>query len=189
MTDAMSTVILTPTMASAKIRAATAAIREVATAYGPTTTVTVDTLDLNQIAAALTAHRSATGSIARSVTQTCQARVLVVLTPLHHDGVSGIVKLFLDLLPRGALHGTSSFGVGLAGSSRLSGTLTYALNPILAALGTDRLLPSVHVLPADWVIASEGATLLSPSRETLAHRMQDAHRLVLAHSQPQQVQA
>lgn len=173
--DSMSTAILTPTLATARTRAVVTELRQVAATFGPATVVTVDELDLNEVADALAGHRYLAGAVDASIARTVQARVVVVVTPIRHDSLAGLIKLFLDLLPRDALHGCASFGVALSGSARLSGNLTYALNPVLTALGTARLLRPVHVLPSDWCWADDGPSLLEPTRAKLAERLRTAH--------------
>lgn len=172
----MSTVILTPCKAWGKSTAIARHLAESACIHGPVKTLAVDQLDLNTVATSLVQRTPPTGTVAEYVDQTVGASILTVITPIYYNGLSGLTKLFLDLLPRHALQGSAVFGVGMAGSARLSGSLTYVLDPVLAALGASHVLPPVHVLPNDWMTSEHtGPVLLGPTRETLTNRVRTAH--------------
>jgi FMN reductase len=76
--------------------------------------------------APLLAADAADPALRRSIEQLAQADVVVVATPIYKAAYSGLLKLYLDLLPADALRG----------------------KPVLAALGARHILDSVYVTDA-----------------------------------------
>ncbi|WP_112136161.1 NADPH-dependent FMN reductase [Glycomyces dulcitolivorans] len=71
------------------------------------------------------------------------ARVLVVGTPVYKASYTGLLKLFLDQLPPGALEGTVAVPVTIAASAEHRFLADLQLRPVLAELGASLPVPSL----------------------------------------------
>ncbi|GAA2308828.1 NAD(P)H-dependent oxidoreductase [Glycomyces scopariae] len=71
------------------------------------------------------------------------ARVLVVGTPVYKASYTGLLKLFLDQLPPGALAGTVAVPVTIAASAEHRFLADLQLRPVLAELGASLPVPSL----------------------------------------------
>ena len=130
--------------------------------------------DLNPQALLLadTSHRS----VAQAVRQVQEAGVLVVATPVYKAAYSGVLKVFLDLLPQDALKGKTVLPLATGGSPHHMLALDYALRPVLQSLGAKHILPGIYATDAQVVLQPEGGSILA---QELAARVDDAvHTLV-----------
>ena len=85
-----------------------------------------------------------------------QASVLVVATPVYKAAYSGILKVFLDLLPQTALKGKTVLPLATGGSPHHMLALDYALRPVLQSLGAKHILPGIYATDAQVIVTSEG---------------------------------
>lgn len=85
-----------------------------------------------------------------------QASVLVVATPVYKAAYSGILKVFLDLLPQTALKGKTVLPLATGGSPHHMLALDYALRPVLQSLGAKHILPGIYATDAQVVVTPEG---------------------------------
>ena len=83
-------------------------------------------------------------SVVRAIEQVAQARALVVATPVYKAAYSGVLKVFLDLLPQTALKGKVVLPIATGGSPHHMLALDYALRPVLQSLGAKHILPGVY---------------------------------------------
>jgi FMN reductase len=103
--------------------------------------------------------------IARALADIDKARVVIVGTPIYKAAYSGLLKVFLDLLPQRGLDGKIVLPVATGGSEAHLLALDYALRPVLQSLGADVVLPSVFALDRDIVRNDDGdITLDDPLR-------------------------
>jgi FMN reductase len=72
------------------------------------------------------------------------ADAIVVGTPVYKASFSGVLKVFLDLLPQDGLAGKLVLPVATGGSQSHMLALDYALRPVLASLGPRHILPSIY---------------------------------------------
>jgi len=77
-----------------------------------------------------------------------QAELVLVSTPIYKAAYSGLLKLFLDLLPPDALRGKTVLPLATGGSLAHFLALDYALKPVLAALGARDILDGVFATDA-----------------------------------------
>ncbi len=75
--------------------------------------------------------------------QVREADLLIVSTPIYKAAYSGLLKLFLDLLPADALRGKTVLPLATGGSLAHLLALDYALKPVLSALGARDILDGV----------------------------------------------
>ncbi|MFM2036392.1 MAG: reductase [Pseudomonadota bacterium] len=83
-------------------------------------------------------------SVKRAIAQVESARALVIATPVYKAAYSGVLKVFLDLLPQTALKGKAVLPLATGGSPHHMLALDYALRPVLQSLGARHILPGVY---------------------------------------------
>jgi len=84
-----------------------------------------------------------TARLRTAVEQVRGAEIVLVSSPVHAGAYSGLLKLFLDLLPRGALNGKTVLPLAAGASRAHALALDYALKPVLSALGAVDILDGV----------------------------------------------
>lgn len=91
--------------------------------------------------------------IAEAVEAVREARVVVLATPIYKAAYSGLLKVFLDLLPQDGLRNKIVWPLASAGSPAHLLALDYALRPVIAALGAREVVDAVFAadtqLPRD----------------------------------------
>jgi FMN reductase len=95
-------------------------------------------------------------SILNAVAQVALADVLVVATPVYKAAYSGVLKVFLDLLPQTALEGKTVLPLATGGSPNHMLALDYALRPVLQSLGAKHILPGIYATDAQITLSPEG---------------------------------
>lgn len=123
-----------------------------------------------------TAHRS----IAVALDQVQRARAVVVATPVYKAAYSGVLKVFLDLLPQTALKNKVVLPLATGGSPHHMLALDYALRPVLQSLSARHILPGVYATDAQVSLLPEGAHHLS---EDLGARLDEAVGALLQEAQ------
>jgi FMN reductase len=83
-------------------------------------------------------------SVVRAIEQVALAHALVIATPVYKAAYSGVLKVFLDLLPQTALKGKVVLPLATGGSPHHMLALDYALRPVLQSLGAKNILPGVY---------------------------------------------
>jgi len=84
------------------------------------------------------------------------ASVLVVATPVYKAAYSGILKVFLDLLPQTAFKGKTVLPLATGGSPHHMLALDYALRPVLQSLGAKHILPGIYATDGQVALLPEG---------------------------------
>ncbi|WP_423599415.1 NADPH-dependent FMN reductase [Roseateles sp. MS654] len=77
-----------------------------------------------------------------------EARAVVLATPIYKAAYSGLLKVFLDLLPPGGLSGKTVWTLATGGSLAHLLALDYGLLPVLSALGTRSQVDAVYATDA-----------------------------------------
>jgi len=114
--------------------------------------------------------------VARALQQVQQAQVLVVATPVYKAAYSGVLKVFLDLLPQAALKGKTVLPLATGGSPHHMLALDYALRPVLQSLGARHVLPGIYATDAQVVLVPEGGCVLGAE---VAARIDEAVHLLV----------
>lgn len=101
--------------------------------------------------------------IAAAVQAVAEADALIVGTPVFRAAYAGILKAFLDLLPRNAFRGKAVLPIATGGSLAHALVVDYGLAPVLRSLqpahvAAGRFIPSEHVQ-----VHEGGGALLAPS--------------------------
>jgi FMN reductase len=73
-----------------------------------------------------------------------QARVVVLSTPIYKASYSGLLKVFLDLLPQDGLKDKTVWSLATGGSIAHLLALDYALLPVLSSLGARAQIDSIY---------------------------------------------
>lgn len=104
-------------------------------------------------AEALIQAKSAHVSIARTVAAIEQADGIVIATPIFKASYSGLLKVFLDLLPQFALSGKAVLPIATGGSVAHLLALDYGLRPVLQSMGARHIVQSLFVPEAEMSLA------------------------------------
>ncbi|PKO29474.1 MAG: FMN reductase (NADPH) [Betaproteobacteria bacterium HGW-Betaproteobacteria-9] len=96
-------------------------------------------------------------SVIASIERVANARALVVATPVYKAAYSGVLKVFLDLLPQTALKGKVVLPIATGGSPHHMLALDYALRPVLQSLGAKHILPGVYASDGQLPKDADGA--------------------------------
>jgi len=89
-------------------------------------------------------------ALARALAQVQAAELVLVATPIYKAAYSGLLKVFLDLLPPDALRGKRVLPLATGGSLAHLLAVDYALRPVLAALGAREILDTVYATDAQF---------------------------------------
>jgi FMN reductase len=95
--------------------------------------------------------------VADALQQVAEARAIVLATPIYKAAYSGLLKVFLDLLPQDGLRGKTILPLATGGSLAHLLALDYALKPVLSALGARDILDAVYATDADLSKRPDGA--------------------------------
>lgn len=112
----------------------------------------VDEISLRELPAEdLLAARSDALPLRAALRAIENARAVVVATPIYKAAYSGLLKVFLDLLPQDAFADKTVLALATGGSAAHYLALDYALGPVLAALGARSFHAGVYVTDDQWI--------------------------------------
>lgn len=115
-------------------------------------------------------------TVVAATDQVAKARVLVVATPVYKAAYSGVLKVFLDLLPQTALKGKTVLPLATGGSPHHMLALDYALRPVLQSLGAKHILPGIYATDSQVTLSPEGSYSV---HSDVAVRLDDAVNLII----------
>ena len=101
-------------------------------------------------------------SIIEAQKRVAEASVLVIATPVYKAAYSGILKVFLDVLPQTALKGKTVLPLATGGSPHHMLALDYALRPVLQSLGAKHILPGIYATDGQVALLPEGGHQIEP---------------------------
>jgi FMN reductase len=104
---------------------------------------------------ALIMAKSAHVSVARTVAAIEQADGVIFATPIFKASYSGLLKIFLDLLPQFALTGKAILPIATGGSMAHLLALDYGLRPVLQSMGARHIVQSLFVPESDMRVVDE----------------------------------
>jgi FMN reductase len=126
----------------------------------------VELIDLRALPPAEVLHGPReTGAVRDALGAVERAHGVVVTTPVHHAAYSGLLKAFLDLLPRSGLAGKVVLPLAVGGSSAHVLAIEYALRPVLMALGAAHVARGHVVVAEDLERDADGVPHLQPQAE------------------------
>ncbi len=85
-------------------------------------------------------------ALADALGRVADARAVVIATPIYKAAYSGLLKVFLDLLPQAGLRGKRVWPLATGGSPAHTLALDHSLRPVLDNLGAEQVLQSVYAL-------------------------------------------
>lgn len=100
-----------------------------------------------------------------------RATAIVVATPVYKAAYSGVLKVFLDLLPQTAFRDKVVLPLATGGSPNHMLALDYALRPVLQSLGARHILPGVYATDSQVTLLPEGGYHIA---QEIAVRLHDA---------------
>ena len=123
------------------------------------------------------AHRT----VSAALDQVVRARAVVIATPVYKAAYSGVLKLFLDLLPQTAFKDKVILPLATGGSPHHMLALDYALRPVLQSLAARHILPGVYATDSQVTLTPEGSHHLGSDvaarlDEAVANLLHEAHR-------------
>ncbi|MES2191562.1 MAG: NADPH-dependent FMN reductase [Pseudomonadota bacterium] len=110
-------------------------------------------------------------AIIEAIERVARASVIVIATPVYKAAYSGLLKVFLDLLPQTALKGKTILPLATGGSPNHMLALDYALRPVLQALSARHILPGVYATDTQVPQAIDKTYSVGPE---IAARLDDA---------------
>jgi len=84
-------------------------------------------------------------TIRNSIERVQQARAVVIATPIYKATYSGVLKVFLDLLPQDGLNNKIVLPIATGGSPAHLLAIDYARKPVLSALGAQHILSGIYI--------------------------------------------
>jgi FMN reductase len=134
--------------------------------------VAVERIAIRELAAhALLLGEASHPAIQHAAEQVRKADAIVIATPVYKAAYSGVLKVFLDLLPQSALKGKTVLPLATGGSPHHMLALDYALRPVLQSLGAKSILPGIYATDAQVTLTPEGSYHLN---DDIAARLDDA---------------
>jgi FMN reductase len=100
-------------------------------------------------------------TVAAACEQVERARAVVIATPVYKAAYSGVLKVFLDLLPQTAFRNKVVLPIATGGSPNHMLALDYALRPVLQSLSARHILPGVYATDSQVTLMPEGTRHLS----------------------------
>ncbi|PZT69419.1 FMN reductase (NADPH) [Streptomyces sp. SW4] len=133
----------------------------------------------------LPAHELLTGSAAHpalggALRSVADADGVVVGTPVYKASYSGLLKVFLDLLPQSGLAGKTVLPLVTGGSVAHVLALDYALRPVLTGLGARHMVPGAFLLDSSIERLGTHACRVDPEAEPRLLRAVDGFARALA---------
>lgn len=101
--------------------------------------------------------------IAAAVAAVEIADAVVVVSPVYKAAYSGLLKVFLDLLPQFAFRGKSVLPLVTGGSPAHVLAVDYALRPVLNSLGAAHVGQGWFVLASHVKVFPDGGVLIDPA--------------------------
>ena len=120
-------------------------------------------------------------SISQAIGLVAQARVIIVATPVYKAAYSGVLKVFLDVLPQEAFKGKTVLPLATGGSANHMLALDYALRPVLQSLVARHILSGIFATDAQVTLSPEGAYSVAPE---IGQRLDAAVNLLIEEALP-----
>jgi FMN reductase len=100
-------------------------------------------------------------TISHAIGRVAKADVVVVATPVYKAAYSGVLKVFLDLLPQNGLEGKTVLPLATGGSPNHMLALDYSLRPVLQSLGAKQILSGIYATDAQVSVSESGVYQVS----------------------------
>ncbi|MDT7513848.1 NADPH-dependent FMN reductase [Rhodoferax mekongensis] len=110
-------------------------------------------------------------SVSQATGQVAEADVIIVATPVYKAAYSGVLKVFLDLLPQDGFKGKVVLPLATGGSPHHMLALDYSLRPVLQSLGAKHILPGIYATDSQVTVNESGSYQVSTD---IGQRIDDA---------------
>jgi FMN reductase len=104
-------------------------------------------------------------ALGQALEAVARAEGVVVATPVYKASYSGLVKVFLDLLPQAGLAGKTVLPLVTGGSLAHMLAMDYALRPVLSALGARHVVPGAFLVDSAIERLGADACRVDPAAE------------------------
>jgi len=101
--------------------------------------------------------------IAEAIASVADADAIIVATPVYKAAYSGLLKVFLDLLPQDAFTGKLVLPIASGGSLAHTLAIDYSLRPVLSSLNAHNVLPGVFAVDKEIETLGDGTLSLAPA--------------------------
>jgi FMN reductase len=115
-------------------------------------------------------------SISQAIGHVAAADVVVVATPVYKAAYSGVLKVFLDLLPQNGFKDKVVLPLATGGSPHHMLALDYSLRPVLQSLGAKHILPGIYATDAQVTVSEGGSYQINAD---IGERLDDAVHTLL----------
>lgn len=115
-------------------------------------------------------------SVSAAIDQVVRARAVVISTPIYKAAYSGLLKLFLDVLPSSAFDEKPVLALSTAGSPLHVLALDFTIGPVLSALRAREVVQGVGALDSQVIALPDGGVQLD---EQIAARLDESVRVLL----------
>lgn len=106
--------------------------------------------------AALVGADTQAAPLREAMDRVAAADLLIVATPIYKAAYSGLLKLFIDLLPQDVLRHKTVLPLATGGSVAHLLALDYSLKPVLSALGARHILDGVFATDSQLIAHESG---------------------------------
>jgi FMN reductase len=104
-------------------------------------------------------------SVRNAVDVVARAHGVIVATPVYKAAYSGLLKLFLDLLPQFGLSGKVVLPLAVGGTLAHVLAIDYALRPVLSSLGAAHVTGGLFLLDPQLQRAEDGRLVIERQAE------------------------
>lgn len=105
-----------------------------------------------------------------------EAKAVILASPVYKATISGGLKALLDVLPENAFAHKTVVALASAGSSLHLLALDYSLGPILAALGTPKVLKGVYAAQSQLTASGDSFEPTADVRTRLDQSIKELHQ-------------
>ncbi|HEY0480803.1 MAG TPA: NADPH-dependent FMN reductase [Kofleriaceae bacterium] len=129
---------------------------------------------------ALVTGRTDDPAIAEAIRVVERADAVVAATPIYKASYTGVLKMFLDILPQFALAGKVVLPLATGGTLAHVLALDYALRPVLVALGAHHIVNGLFILDKTLAVSDGRVTLEADVEQRLTVLVDDFAAVVEA---------
>jgi FMN reductase len=119
-------------------------------------------------------------AIAKAVLALARADGVVIATPTYKAAYSGLLKVFLDLLPQRALSGKAVLPLATGGSIAHVLALDYGLRPVLQSLAPRQVVQSYFLLEGHLDLHDDSCAIQQDAEQILGKILEDFWHALLA---------
>ncbi len=106
-------------------------------------------------------------AIARAIDKFDAAQGIVIATPIYKAAYSGLLKVFLDLLPQFGLRKKVVLPIATGGSMAHVLALDYALRPVLQSMSAHHIVQGQYMLESWMRVENDALVIDEPGRTQL----------------------